>query len=67
MAWIQPLDWELPYVMGEAIKRERERDQDGGGGNIELASSQEHNKITAICWTIIGEKDWNLPENVFYN
>ena len=34
----------------------------------ELTSSQKHNqKITTIYRTTINEKDWNLPEKIFYH
>lgn len=33
----------------------------------ELTFFYEHTKITTICKTTINEKDWNLPENIFYN
>ena len=30
-------------------------------------SSHEHNKIKTTCRTTTDEKDWNLPEKIFYN
>ena len=33
----------------------------------ELNSSHEHTQTTTICRTIINEKEWNLPEKIFYN
>ena len=35
--------------------------------DLELTSSHKHTKITTIYRTTINEKDWNLPENIFYN
>lgn len=32
-----------------------------------LTSSHEHIKITMISRTTIDEKEWELPENIFYN
>ena len=31
---IQPLDWELPYVTGAAIKRKKKKKQDAQGSSL---------------------------------
>ena len=34
--------------------------------NPELTSSHRHNEITTTYRATINEKDWNLPEKIFY-